>query len=157
MPAESLSINRNLRQGSSGEDVRRLQDFLKQFPDIYPEGLATGYFGKLSEKAVKKLQEKFDLEQVGQVGPKTSSILFRKIDSGERCLSRIVGTDVATPLFIQFESSAVASTSLAESLGYFVAASTTQTFDSAIFGCGTWAVRGAGSGATGTVQTTELR
>src|SRR3989344_2477668 len=71
MPAESLSINRNLRQGSSAEDVRRLQDFLKQFPDIYPEGLATGYFGKLSEKAVKKLQEKFDLEQVGQVGPKT--------------------------------------------------------------------------------------
>src|SRR3990167_8178176 len=68
-----------------------------------------------------------------QVGPKTSSILFRKIDSGERCLSRIVGTDVATPLFIQFESSAVASTSLAESLGYFVAASTTQSFDSAIF------------------------
>ncbi len=27
-----------LRTGASGDDVRRVQEFLRQFPDIYPEG-----------------------------------------------------------------------------------------------------------------------
>ncbi|MBI3627574.1 MAG: fibronectin type III domain-containing protein [Candidatus Sungbacteria bacterium] len=39
---------------------------------MYPEGLVTGYFGPLTEAAVKKLQEKQGIEAIGIVGPKTA-------------------------------------------------------------------------------------
>lgn len=63
--------NRGLQRGSSGNDVKQLQELLGKFPDVYPEGLATGYFGQLTEKAIKALQKGLNLEQVGMVGPKT--------------------------------------------------------------------------------------
>ncbi len=75
LPEVSLKIERSLQHGSSGKDVKKLQEFLKQFPDIYPRGLATGFFGQASKDAVKKLQEKFGLDQVGIVGPKTKGVL----------------------------------------------------------------------------------
>ncbi|PIW91858.1 MAG: hypothetical protein COZ89_02970, partial [Candidatus Nealsonbacteria bacterium CG_4_8_14_3_um_filter_37_23] len=57
------------------DEVKTLQEFLKTppagGPDIYPEGLVTGYFGSLTEKAVKKFQEKNGIEPIGTVGPKT--------------------------------------------------------------------------------------
>lgn len=66
-----VKLGRALVRGSSGEDVSKLQDFLKRFPDIYPQGLVTGFFGPLSEQAVKKLQDKFGIEPAGIVGPQT--------------------------------------------------------------------------------------
>src|SRR3989344_6514270 len=48
-----IKFTKTLYKGTSGDDVRELQEFLKQFPDIYPEGLVTGYFGPLTEKAVQ--------------------------------------------------------------------------------------------------------
>ena len=66
-----LQILRQLRQGMSGEDVKALQVLLATQPDIYPEGLVTGYYGALTSKAVKKYQEKFGLTVVGHVGPLT--------------------------------------------------------------------------------------
>ncbi len=62
---------KNLRQGSSGDDVKVLQALLAADPIIYPEGLITGYYGALTSKAVRKFQEKHDIEQAGIVGPKT--------------------------------------------------------------------------------------
>ena len=52
-----LKFTRTLYRGVSGDDVLELQEFLKQFSDVYPEGLVTGYFGPLTEAAVKRLQE----------------------------------------------------------------------------------------------------
>src|SRR3990167_8153011 len=66
-----LKLTNSLVRGSFGDEVRALQEFLKQFPDIYPSGLVTGYFGPQTELAVKKLQEKQGIEAVGIVGPKT--------------------------------------------------------------------------------------
>ncbi|MBI2639430.1 MAG: peptidoglycan-binding protein [Candidatus Sungbacteria bacterium] len=66
-----LTPARDLSQGSSGDDVKEIQELLKKFPDIYPQGLATGFFGLATENAVKKLQEKLGLEVVGRVGPQT--------------------------------------------------------------------------------------
>jgi len=51
-------FTKSLQKGIKDEDVERLQEFLAQYPDIYPEGLITGYFGPLTEKAVTKFQEK---------------------------------------------------------------------------------------------------
>ena len=70
-------ITQSLNQGTSGEQVTNLQNFLKsQGPDVYPEGLVTGYFGPLTREAVEKFQEKYDIAGPGDpgygfVGPKT--------------------------------------------------------------------------------------
>src|SRR3989344_6608586 len=64
-------LTRSLSRGSSGDDVRKLQEFLSKDKEIYPNGLITGFFGPLTEVAVKKWQEKHGIESVGIVGPKT--------------------------------------------------------------------------------------
>src|SRR3989338_4391534 len=69
--SEELKLTRFLRKGESGEEVKKLQEFLSQFPDIYPEKLVTGFFGARTEAAIKKLQEKHGIETVGNVGPNT--------------------------------------------------------------------------------------
>ena len=64
--------------GLKNNDVKNLQEFLKnQEADIYPEGLATGYFGQLTKKAVQRFQLKENIVKnskdpgYGYVGPKT--------------------------------------------------------------------------------------
>ncbi len=64
-------FTRTLQRGERGDEVRKLQEYLAQFPDIYPQGLVTGFFGALTEAAVKKFQLRFALGQEGTVGPKT--------------------------------------------------------------------------------------
>jgi len=56
--------------------IAELQRFLAQFPDIFPEALITGFFGELTEKAVKRFQKKHGIEQAGIVGPKTRGRLI---------------------------------------------------------------------------------
>ncbi len=78
LPAERVAgvgFSQTLRRGSRGEAVTRLQEFLKSIPGIYPEGLATGYFGSLTEAALKRFQAKYNIETVGIVGPKTRAKL----------------------------------------------------------------------------------
>ena len=65
----------SLSLGSRGDAVTALQALLALDTSIYPEGLITGYFGKTTEKALKRLQKENDLEQVGHVGPKTRALL----------------------------------------------------------------------------------
>jgi len=55
----------------SGADVTLLQQILAGDKKIYPEGLVTGYYGALTEKAVKQFQKKYNISQVGIVGPMT--------------------------------------------------------------------------------------
>ncbi|TSC81917.1 MAG: hypothetical protein G01um101420_700 [Parcubacteria group bacterium Gr01-1014_20] len=66
-----LELLKSLRQGSSGDDVTVLQVLLAADPNIYPEGLVTGYYGLLTSKAVMKFQAKHGIDQLGIVGPKT--------------------------------------------------------------------------------------
>jgi len=69
----TLKLLRQLREGMTGEDVKLLQEILATDPEIYPEGLVTGYFGNLTKNAVKRFQKIAGLEQVGNVGPQTLS------------------------------------------------------------------------------------
>lgn len=64
-------LTRPLSRGSSGDDVRKLQEFLAKDKEIYPDGLITGFFGPLTEAAVKKWQEKHGIESIGIIGPKS--------------------------------------------------------------------------------------
>src|SRR3989344_1586466 len=64
---EEIKITKELYKGVSGNEVKEVQKFLKQFSEIYPEGLVTGYYGPLTEKAVKKFQEKEGLSATGKI------------------------------------------------------------------------------------------
>lgn len=66
-----ITLVKTLGIGSRGDDVKILQALLAADPDIYPEGVISGYYGQLTAKAVKKYQAKRGLPQVGNVGPKT--------------------------------------------------------------------------------------
>lgn len=81
-----IVFTRPMYLGVIGDDVVLLQEFLATDSGIYPEGLVTGYYGALTKKAVKRLQEKFGLEIVGIVGPKTREKInmeFQKKDGDD--------------------------------------------------------------------------
>ncbi|OGG88819.1 hypothetical protein A2592_03010 [Candidatus Kaiserbacteria bacterium RIFOXYD1_FULL_42_15] len=71
----------SLYKGEQSEDVRRLQTLLATKSEIYPDGLITGYFGQLTEKAVQTFQLKYGIVNstfdsgYGIVGPKTRAKL----------------------------------------------------------------------------------
>jgi peptidoglycan/xylan/chitin deacetylase (PgdA/CDA1 family) len=62
-------FSRSLGRGMSGEDVRNLQQRLKN--EGYYSGPVTGSFGPLTGAAIGKYQEKNGLPNVGKVGPQT--------------------------------------------------------------------------------------
>jgi peptidoglycan hydrolase-like protein with peptidoglycan-binding domain len=64
-----------LQRGSTGEDVRQLQEFLSQFSDIYPEQDVTGFFGMATKEAIQRFQSKHGLDAQGIVGPRTRQVL----------------------------------------------------------------------------------
>ncbi len=68
-------FTKTLQKGMSDPEVTTLQTVLKSDSSIYPEGLVTGYFGSLTEAAVKKFQAKYGIDQVGIVGPVTRAKL----------------------------------------------------------------------------------
>ena len=50
---------------------KALQQALAQDKTIYPEGLATGYYGPATQRAVIRFQKKYGIDPVGFVGPAT--------------------------------------------------------------------------------------
>lgn len=88
---ETIQLTRTLVRGASGADVEELQKLLASDSEIYPEGLITGFFGPLTEAAIRRFQERFGIEQVGTVGPITRGTLnklFGKLNSGRGSLNR---------------------------------------------------------------------
>ena len=77
-----IQFTKFLSRGTSGEGVTQLQEVLKQNPEIYPEGLITGYFGPATEAAVRRFQEKHGIEALGIIGPKTRAKLNELITQG---------------------------------------------------------------------------
>ena len=55
---DTVTLIRELREGMIGDDVRVLQALLAADSDVYPEGLITGYYGRLTAQAVRKFQKK---------------------------------------------------------------------------------------------------
>ena len=69
--------------GSTGDDVTQLQALLASDASIYPEGMVTGYFGGLTQAAVRRFQAKYGLPQVGRVGEMTRAKLVEVFGSGQ--------------------------------------------------------------------------
>lgn len=84
------NIGRVLKLGSTGDDVSRLQQFLAADPSIYPEGLVSGYYGSLTEAAVKRWQVKFNIVASGDAattgfgvtGPRTAAAIALQCSGG---------------------------------------------------------------------------
>lgn len=62
--------------GAKGPQVEDLQNILKEDKTIYPEGLSTGYYGSLTQNAVKRLQAKFSLPQTGEIDKNTADVIM---------------------------------------------------------------------------------
>ncbi len=69
--ARAQVISTELDVGATGAEVIKLQTFLATNRTVYPEGLVTGYYGVLTEKAVRQFQIGYGLPGVGRVGPLT--------------------------------------------------------------------------------------
>ncbi len=50
------TLSGDLRPGSQGSEVEQLQAFLAKNPNYYPQGIVSGYYGKLTEDAVARWQ-----------------------------------------------------------------------------------------------------
>lgn len=68
---QALQLNTQLHQGMSGAEVTQLQTILATDPNIFSKANITGYYGPLTEDAVKQLQQHFGISPVGMVGPQT--------------------------------------------------------------------------------------
>ena len=67
------AFTRSLGIGSRGEDVRQLQ--LRLINAGFLNATSTGYFGPLTEDALKRFQEQHQIETTGTMGPKTRAEL----------------------------------------------------------------------------------
>jgi peptidoglycan hydrolase-like protein with peptidoglycan-binding domain len=65
--------------GQKGEEILNLQKILREFPEIYPEGYVTGYYGPLTQNAVKRLQAKCNLPETGTVDEATLKCIFPNV------------------------------------------------------------------------------
>ncbi len=80
MGSTSTTFTASLDFGSYGPQVAAVQGFLSQYPELYPEGYTTGYFGNMTKSAVQRFQEKYNIADsntpgYGRVGPKTRAKL----------------------------------------------------------------------------------
>jgi hypothetical protein len=96
-------LSATLDFGSRGTNVTNLQDYLKDNPTFYPEGLVTGYFGSLTRAAVQRFQAFYGIVSsgtpastgYGRVGPTTLAKINSLMVGGTPTTS----TDVSGPLF----------------------------------------------------------
>ena len=75
------TIARTLSSAMRGDDVSLVQRLLAQDTSLYPEGLVTGYYGKLTRAAVERFQVKHGIAVEGNpgygwVGPRTRAKLI---------------------------------------------------------------------------------
>ncbi len=68
-------IRDGLAEGSTTEDIKKVQELLATDSDIYPEGLTTGYFGPLTKEALKRFQKRHHLEVSGTIDSETHDLL----------------------------------------------------------------------------------
>ena len=75
-------VTDQINPGARGGNVINLQTFFRDNPEIYPSGLVTGYYGRLTKSAVIKFQAAYGISQVGRVGPQTLLKINDLINSG---------------------------------------------------------------------------
>ncbi|MGN8647319.1 peptidoglycan-binding protein [Gracilibacillus sp. HCP3S3_G5_1] len=84
---EAAIGDRILAKGISGEDVSELQDYLMT-KGVFPYHTSTGYYGDITEEAVKDFQRKRNLKVDGIAGPETNNAIqvLRNGDIGKQVI-----------------------------------------------------------------------
>ncbi|WP_163582873.1 peptidoglycan-binding protein [Gracilibacillus saliphilus] len=84
---EAAIGDRILVNGSSGSDVAELQDYLMT-KGVFPYHTSTGYYGNITEEAVKDFQRKRNLKVDGIAGPETNHAVqvLRNGDIGKQVI-----------------------------------------------------------------------
>ncbi|MBN8210393.1 peptidoglycan-binding protein [Bacillus sp. NTK071] len=79
--------NRTLQEGDQGSDVSELQDYLMT-KGVFPYHTATGYYGDITEKAVKNFQRSRNLKEDGIAGSETNQKIkvLRQGDIGKQVI-----------------------------------------------------------------------
>ena len=72
---QANKLEQLLTRDATGKDVILLQRILSQNETIYPEKKITGYYGDVTEVAVKKFQETYNLQKTGSVNESTKNKL----------------------------------------------------------------------------------
>ncbi len=112
-PSRSVrKLERQIRSGDTGLDVTLLQEVLATDPEVYPEGRISGTYGPLTERAVRRFQEKQGIAVVGIVGPRTKELLNRYLQEAKVTDTGVVPKDllqksrpfVVLPLYPQHHS-----------------------------------------------------
>jgi hypothetical protein len=80
--AHAATINNQMAIGSTGIDVRQLQTLLATSNSLYPAGIVSGYYGRLTANAVAQFQIAYNLPPVGNVGPRTLAKLDQLMANG---------------------------------------------------------------------------
>lgn len=80
-PAFTAELSLNVTDATTNGEVSRLQRILAQNPEIYPEGLVTGYYGPATDRALKRFQVEKGIitpasSAYGLVGPVTKAALI---------------------------------------------------------------------------------
>jgi hypothetical protein len=57
------------------DDIKTVQELLAKDKSVYPQGLATGYFGQMTKEALKRFQAKNGLPVTGELDTKTRAAL----------------------------------------------------------------------------------
>lgn len=104
--AQCPHVSRVLKRGATGADVTRLQQFLALDPAVYPEAQVSGYYGALTEAAVKRFQCKNKLvcdgtpesTGYGVTGPRTAALMALQCSAGAGASSNVGGFIKVTPI-----------------------------------------------------------
>lgn len=82
--AACIILNRDLHEGSRGDDVRKLQGLLGSDSDLGYNASTTGVFGPITAKALKKFQEKHGIVSsgTGYAGSLTRGFFSRSCGKG---------------------------------------------------------------------------
>jgi peptidoglycan hydrolase-like protein with peptidoglycan-binding domain len=79
-----VTLNRDLKIGSQGDDVKNIQQMLSQHPESGFSGSATGFFGPMTAKAMMMFQMRNGIASStdGHVGPLTRGFFERHCGEG---------------------------------------------------------------------------
>lgn len=82
--AACIALKRDLRIGSRGDDVKKLQEMLHDDSENEFSGTPTGFFGQATARAMAKFQQRFGIASSsnGFVGPLTRGFFERRCGEG---------------------------------------------------------------------------
>ncbi len=117
--ASCLVLNSNLQQtdtdATTGGDVSRLQRFLAEDSDIYPEGIINGVFGNATRRAVERYQASKGIASSGSpetngyglVGPTTRASIAANCGTNSNYLFTASPLTGRAPLAVTFTAKAI--------------------------------------------------